>query len=271
MIKMIAIDLDGTLLNDEKQITSENLKALHYAHEQGVKIVICTGRPYLAMKYLVDEIGLNTAEDYVIVFNGAQVRRASDGEVLLSNTLSLEDFKLWYAETTRLDLPINPIDDEWVYEPLAYPEGYESFYTTKLSNAPSTVKDYDTFADDHRFNKFVITVEEEHLTKQRPKINPELMENYSVSLSHPFQLEVMSKGTDKGSAIEGFAEKLGLEMSEIVAIGDQENDRQMLSLPLHSVAMGNASQSLKDIAEYVTGTNNDSGVAQAIYHYLEKE
>ncbi|MBG9982278.1 HAD family phosphatase [Aerococcaceae bacterium DSM 111020] len=271
MIKMIAIDLDGTLLNDDKKIIPENLEALHYAHSKGVKIVICTGRPYLAMKYLVDEIGLNTEEDYVIVFNGAQVRRASDGKVLLSNTLSPQDFELWYAETARLDLPINPIDDEWVYEPLAYPEGYPSFYTTKLSNAPATVKDYATFSEDHRFNKFVITVDEEHLTRQRPKINQQLMEDYSVSLSHPFQLEVMSKGTDKGSAIVGFAKKLGLDLSEIVAIGDQENDRQMLSLPLNSVAMGNASDSLKELADYVTGTNNDSGVAQAIYHYLEKE
>lgn len=268
MIKLIAIDLDGTLLTTDKKISRENIEALHYAHSKGVKIVICTGRPYLAMTDFVEEIGLNNDDDYVIIFNGAQVRRASDGKVLLSNKLSLSDMEKWYQELTRLDLPINPIDDEWVYEPTAYPEGYPSFYA-ETSPAPSKVFDFSKFESEHKFNKFVITVDEAHLAKQMPQIDPGLMADYSTSLSHPYQLEVMELGTNKGNAVLGLAEKMGISMDEIVAIGDQENDRSMLELPLHSVAMGNAIPAMKELAEFITDSNDNSGVAKAIYHYVK--
>lgn len=268
MIKMIAIDLDGTLLTTDKKISQENIEALHYAHSQGVKIVICTGRPYLAMAQFVEEIGLNTDDDYVIVFNGAQVRRASDGEILLTSKLSLEDMEKWYQELTSLDLPLNPIDDDWVYEPTSYPEGYASFYAAN-SPAPSKVVDFSDFESDQQFNKLVITVEEAHLAQQMPKIDSALMAAYSTSLSHPWQLEVMAEGTNKGNAILGFADKMGISLDEIVAIGDQENDRSMLELPLHSVAMGNAIPAMKELAEYITDTNDNSGVAKAIYHYVK--
>lgn len=269
MIKLIAIDLDGTLLNSKKEITKENMEALHYARQKGVKIVICTGRPYLGMKHLVEEIGLNSDDDYVIIFNGAQVRRASNGEVLISSKLTQSDMERWYAESNRLDLPFNPIDDEWVYEPLAYPEGYESLYVGHISQAPAKTVDFSYFSSEHTFNKFVVTVDEAHLSKQLTKIDMTLMTEYSIALSHPFQLEIMASGTNKGEAVRQFAEKLNIPMDEVVTIGDQENDRSMLELPVHSVAMGNASDSLKELAEYVTDTNDNSGVAQAIYHYVK--
>lgn len=110
MIKLIAIDLDGTLLNSEGNISDKNKQALHDAHHKGVKIVLCTGRPYLLMKDFVEEIGLNSEEDYIITFNGGQVQKASNGEVIKKHTLSQSDMQKWYNVTKDLAIPFNIID-----------------------------------------------------------------------------------------------------------------------------------------------------------------
>lgn len=269
MIKLIATDLDGTLLNDKKQLTQTNLQALHYAHEKGIKIVVCTGRPYLATHFLIDEIGLKSEEDYLIVFNGAQVRRSIDGHIVVENSLTHEDMLIWYQETRRLDLPINVIDSEWVYEPLSYPNGYESFYASKLTAAPSMVKDYASFSEEHQFLKFVITVDEEHLANQIPKINPELKSRYSISRSHPFQLEIMKQDVDKGRALKQLGDHLEIRMEEMMTIGDQMNDESMIKMAGTGVAMGNAVPAIKEMAQFVTKSHVEDGVAHAIYNYIK--
>lgn len=268
MIKLIAIDLDGTLINDEKKLSPENLKALHYAHDKGIKIVLCTGRPYLATDYLITEIGLKSDDDYMIIFNGAQVRRTSDAKVIVENTLTHEDMKKWYQETQALNLPLNVVDQEWVYEPEAYPIGYESTYTS-LTQAPSRVQAFDLFKNEHQFFKFVINVNEEHLRKQIPKINSALLENYSVSLSHPFQLEVMKKGVNKGNTLRQLGEKIGIELEEMMTFGDQLNDESMIEMAGLGIAVDNAVPEIKALADFVTASNNDDGVAKAIYHFIK--
>ena len=131
MVKLIAIDLDGTLLNSQGRISKGNLAAIRLAENQGVKIVLCTGRPYLSMKNFVSEIGFVHPEDYIITFNGGQIQKAATGEVIISDTLSLEDMLRWDQEMKRLELPMNIIDQDYIYEPLVYPEGYPSLYTKK--------------------------------------------------------------------------------------------------------------------------------------------
>ena len=87
MIKLIAIDLDGTLLNAQKEVSQANRQALAYAKAKGVKVVLCTGRPYFAMKHFLADLGLVDPEDYIVTFNGGMVQKAQDGQVLVSNTL----------------------------------------------------------------------------------------------------------------------------------------------------------------------------------------
>ncbi|AXY25405.1 hydrolase Cof [Suicoccus acidiformans] len=270
MIKLIAIDLDGTLLDNEKQISPANMKALYRAQEAGIKVVLCTGRPYLGMKNFIEEIGFTDEDEYIVNFNGGQVRRAVDGEVIASQSLSMTDMQTWYEEATRLDLPINVIDSDWVYEPTAYPEGHPSFYVEKVTTAPSKVVDFADFEADHRFVKFVITVETEHLESQLPHIQAELREKYAVVRSHPFQLEVMPKGVGKGPALEQLGEILGIKTTEMAGIGDEENDRSMLEVVGLPIAMGNATDEIKALAKHVTESNTNDGVAHAIDYILNR-
>ncbi|EFR31313.1 Cof-type HAD-IIB family hydrolase [Eremococcus coleocola] len=270
MIKLIAIDLDGTLVNDQKEIPLENIKAIHRAQAAGVRVVLCTGRPYTAVKPLVDQLGF-TDHDLVAVFNGGQIRKAVSGQVLSEKTISQADMLRWYAETERLQIPFNIIDSDWVYEPASYPEGHPSFYVGKVSSAPATHADFNQFAADHRFNKLVVTVEADYLEQQLGQMDPDLMAEFSLSRSYPFQLEIMAQGIDKGYALDQLSQVLNIDIADMVAIGDQLNDLAMIEKAGHGVAMGNAEPEIKALAEYITDTNNNAGVAKAIDYYLQKE
>ena len=268
MIKLIVTDLDGTLLNSKKEVSKANREALQYAKQKGVKIVLCTGRPYFAMKQFVHELGLDEADDYIVTFNGGMVQKASDGTVLVSNTLTTEDVWQWYQHTQDLNLPINVIDSERLYEPTVYPTDYPSLYLQNVTGVPSVVKDYQTFEPDHTFNKFVVVTEEAHLDAQLPKIDADFKSNYSVFKSRSFFLEIMKKGVTKGAALAQLGELLGIEPAEMMTMGDQENDLSMIELAGIGVAMGNATDQVKQVAQYVSVTNDQDGVAQAIYHFI---
>lgn len=269
MIKLVAIDLDDTLLNDDKEITAENRQALQYAHERNVKVVICTGRPYLAMKAIVEELGFTHADDYIITFNGAQVRRAGTGEVVTENVLSKADMLAWYEELNALSLPLDVIGQRYLYLPTKYPEGYPSFYAERLSSLETQVVDFHAFSPDQVINKMVVCTEPEHLDAQLAKIDPKFKAQYSIFKSRAFLLEIVAKGVSKGNTLRQLGEVLNIAPEEMMTIGDQENDVSMIDLAGVGIAMGNAVPAAKQVSDYVTADNNSNGVAQAIYHFIK--
>ncbi|MFK8242871.1 MULTISPECIES: Cof-type HAD-IIB family hydrolase [unclassified Facklamia] len=268
MIKLIAIDLDGTLLNSQGMITKENIDALYFAHQQGVKIVLCTGRPYFAMKDFVSEIGLNSDDDYIITFNGGLVQKAANGEIIKQYVLTPRDLKRWDSLTQQLALPLNLIDQAFVYEPHQYPENHPSIYLDERKNLATCFMDYDAFDSEHEFNKFVVCCEPNYLDQQIQLIPKEFFEDYSVFKSRTNLLEIVEKSVTKGNILLELAKHLEIAADELMAIGDQENDLTMIEVAGVGVAMGNAVDSVKQAAQYITATNDENGVAQAIYHYI---
>lgn len=271
MIKLVAIDIDGTLLDSQRQLSQKNIDAIQKADAQGIKIVLCTGRPFLGMKDLIPKLGLNHEGNYAIVFNGAQIRTADTGEIIQQNTLNTADLNRWYTETERVQLPLNIIDNDYVYEPLVYPDGPEAFYVSKITTAPSKRTDYSQFESDHDFLKFVITVEEHYLVEQFEKIDNSLKADYFITRSHPFQIEVMKQGVHKGQALKNLGQVLKIKPEEMMVLGDQANDIGMFHVAGTAVAMGNAIADLKANADWVTVTNNESGVALAIERFILNE
>lgn len=269
MIKLIAIDLDGTLLNSQGEISEANKMALHEAHKKGIKIVLCTGRPYLLMKDFVEEIGLNSADDYIITFNGGQVQKAANGTVITQHTLTQSEMLTWYNVTNELSLPLNIIDAEHVYEPIAYPEGHPSIYFNGRKKTIAKTVDYHAFPADHRYNKLVVCCEPAYLDQQIAKMPKELLTNYSVFKSHANLLEIVAMGVTKGNTLRELAEHLQIKPEEVMAIGDQENDLSMIEFAGVGVAMGNAVPVVKAVAQYITADNNHDGVAQVIREYIK--
>src|SRR5699024_9824231 len=127
-MKLVAIDLDGTLLNSNKEISQRNQAALRAAKAQGVKVVICTGRPLASIHQYIDILGLNEAGDYSITFNGGLVQKNDTGEVLAQFSLSFAEVAKVFEMTQSLELPLDVVEDGSVYHVL--PQVRASLYET---------------------------------------------------------------------------------------------------------------------------------------------
>ena len=270
MIKLVALDLDGTLLNSDKNISVGNKKAISKAKELGVKIVLCTGRPLLGIKRYLKELNLLEEGDYAITYNGGLVQKNNTSEILSQKTLTYHQIKELYEMSQALDIPMNMIDLDFVYEP-AYPEQRESLYSSlNSSSLPFINKSIDSFEENHYFNKVVFCTESSVLDQAIERIPEEIKNSYSMMKSRPILFEIMHPEVDKGKGIGTLCELLGISPDEVMACGDEENDLAMLDFAGVSVAMDNASDIVKKKSTFLSRSNDEDGVAHALEKFVLK-
>lgn len=267
MVKLIALDLDGTLLKNDKTVSLENKRALQQAMAKGVYVVLCTGRPIMGIQHIIDFLEFPADNDYVITFNGALVQRATTREILSKKTHTLEDVRYIYDTLMECDLPMNAIDLQKVYEP-PYPVDSPSYYPVIIKNLTFEQKSWDEFNDEAMFNKALCCRPEAELDSKLKTVPREFFERFNTFKSRPELLEIMPKGVDKAFGIRRLCDLLGIEMSQVMAIGDEENDIPMLKAVGYGVAMGNATDEVKEIAKFETLTNEEHGVAYAVEKYV---
>lgn len=267
MVKLIALDLDGTLLKNDKTVSLENKRALQQAMAKGIYVVLCTGRPIMGIQHLIDFLEFPANNDYVITFNGALVQRATTREILSKKPHTLADVRYIYDTLMDSDLPMNAIDLQKVYEP-PYPVDSPSQYPVIIKNLTFEHKAWDTFSDEATFNKALCCRPETELDSKLKTVPSEFFERFNTFKSRPELLEIMPKGVDKAFGIRRLCDLLGIEMADVMAIGDEENDIPMLKAVGYSVAMGNATQAVKEIAKIETLTNEENGVAYAVEKYV---
>ncbi|HFV3707717.1 TPA: sugar-phosphatase [Streptococcus pneumoniae] len=251
-IKLIAVDIDGTLVNSQKEITPEVFSAIQDAKEAGVKVVIATGRPIAGVAKLLDDLQLRDQGDYVVTFNGA----------LVSESLTYEDYLDMEFLSRKLGVHMHAITKDGIYTANRNIGKY-TVHESTLVNMPIFYRTPEEMAG-KEIVKCMFIDEPEILDAAIEKIPAEFYERYSINKSAPFYLELLKKNVDKGSAITHLAEKLGLTKDETMAIGDEENDRAMLEVVGNPVVMENGNPEIKKIAKYITKTNDESGVAHAI-------
>lgn len=267
MIKLIAIDLDGTLLNSDKLISPENKAALNRAKEMGIKVVICTGRPLLSIASILDELNLREPGDYAITYNGGLVQRTDTGEILSQKSLSKDDAADLYELSQQLQLPCVLLDLENIYE-LPYPKGRETWYRKTKPALPFVSTTLEEFPEDARFNKILYCYDETVLQEAVKNIPAEYYDKYTILQSHPYLIEMMNNEVDKGRGIEVLTKLLGFTADEVMAFGDEANDLAMLEYAGFGVAMDNAVPALKRIAKYVTKSNDDHGIAETLEKFV---
>ena len=275
-IKLIAIDLDGTLLHSDRTLSDENIQAIREAKEAGVQVILCTVRPLLAMNYLLDEIGLRDEGDLAITYNGGLIQKTQTGEVVRQMTLNREECIEVFELGRDLHLPVNFIDLKHIYEP-PYPEAAESIYmsdrrkdTTKIDLQFKEV-DIDNLPEPFFINKIVMSRPGEELDAMIPKIPAAYHDKFNIYKSQEFILEILPPSVDKGSAMRFIGEALGFEKHQIMGLGDQENDLTLVSEAGLGVAMDNAIPAVKEVADYITKSNNENGVAHAINKFVLKK
>lgn len=268
-IKLIAIDLDGTLLDSNRVVSEENYQAIQEAKAAGIQVVLCTGRPLRSMNYLLDEVGLKGESDLAITYNGGLIQKTSTGEVVHEMTLDRAESLEIYKLSQLLNLPVNYIDLDYIYEP-TYPEGRASIYNKGATNIPADQAlkfanvDITELPNPFKINKVVMSRPADELDEAIATIPAAYYKKFNIYKSQSTILEVLPTEVDKGHAMRIVGDMLGLDKSQIMGIGDQENDLSLVQQAGFGVAMGNAIDLVKDSADYITKTNDESGVAYAI-------
>lgn len=266
MIELIAIDMDGTLLNPHHQISPRVKQAIAQARAQGIRVVLASGRPVSGLRRYLAELEIGGDDDYCIAFNGAVVQRLGTGESVFQFSLGFDDYL--GCETVARELGVH--FQAFAGNGLFTPNADVSPYTVADSFLTDTPLFYRSVAEMDaglRFQKLMMVDHAHVLDQALARLPRELTERYAVMKSAPFFLEICDKRSGKGPGLRKLAEHLGIAPVNIMAIGDHENDLSMLQFAEVSVAMGNAIPAVKDIARYQTASNDEDGVGLAIERF----
>lgn len=268
MVKLIAIDLDGTLFDKEKNISKENKEAIAYAKEKGIYVVICTGRPFNGVIPVLEQLNINTDNDYLVCYNGAKVLNVGTNELIYSSTLNGKDVKALYNEANILGSYFHAFREN--EELICTKENPYTDVEKRINRLESTEFDFTTIGDEEVFLKAMMICDKDTLDNAMKKINPIFPNTYSMVRSSTIFLEFLNKKTDKGLALVELSKHLNISMDEVMGIGDAGNDLSMIERSGIGVCMNNGYDYVKEKANYVTEKdNNNSGVAEAIYKFVK--
>lgn len=268
-IKLIALDLDGTLLTTDKKLTNRTKATLKAAREKGVKVVLTTGRPIKAMDFFLKELGTDGHDDeYTITFNGGLVQK-NTGEILDKTVFSIDDVSRIYEETEKLNIPLDAISEGIVYQIQSDQESLYAQFNPALSFIPTAFED---LSSQMTYNKCVTAFAQEPLDAAIANISSDLFNNYEIFKSRDMLLEWSPKNVHKATGLAKLIDHLGIDQSQVMACGDEANDLSMIEWAGLGVAMQNAVPEVKEVANVVTPmTNDEEAVAWAIEKYVLKE
>lgn len=268
MYKIIAIDLDGTLLNSKKEITDLNKQAIKEAQDLGIKVVIATGRPYKGILGVIKELELDNTDNYVLCFNGGIIYHLLTNEIVYSSTITGKEIKRLYNESLKLNINIHAFRSN--QELIAPKQSVCTDIEKNLNKIDVSYLDFNTIDDEDLFIKVMLIDPEEILNEVIPKVDKYWHENFSVVRSAKVFLEFSNLKANKGVGLQVLSSILNIELKNTVAIGDAENDLSMIKAAGCGVAMQNATDLIKSHSTFITKSNEDSGVGYAIKKIIEE-
>lgn len=263
MYKLVAIDCDNTLLDSTANIPEENKTVINILKNKGVNFVLATGRNDILVKDYINELGFNAP---VIGCNGASIREFSTNTLLKITPIKKESLKAVFDFCKENDIKIKAF---------SMTHGYSNENLKSSANLAHIIKTYTRVLSEELIYEIVpdmysliegdpllklVIVSEDADFIEKTQASLKKIPDIEVVRSNRNCLDIMRKGVTKGSAVEAYAQTLGITPDEIVAFGDSENDYSMLNMAGYSVAMENGEDILKDIADMITLTNNEAGV-----------
>lgn len=266
MYKIIALDMDGTLLNDSKEITDETKRCLKSARDKGIKIVLASGRPIDGLKKYLKELDLINDNEYVLSYNGCLVQETKSEKII--HEISIKGKDLHYLNELSREFNVNI----HAFSPTrGLITEHISKYTkheAEMNGIKINTIDFAEIQADEDIVKVMMIDEPEILDAAIAKLPEEVYEKYTVVKSAPFFVEFINKHGDKGVGLKALAKHLNVKQEEVIAMGDAGNDLAMIEYAGLGVAMGNATEEVKKAADYVTLSNEEDGVAAVIKKYV---
>lgn len=265
-IKLVGIDMDGTLLDSRNRIPEANKLAIAKAQVQGVTVVLCTGRPLTGVREFLKELNMDDPEQYVVTYNGALAQTVG-GEVIGHYTLTHDNYLelVALAQENKVHFHVETQHHIYTANKNISPYTIGESFTVRMPLRYRSVK---SMSADKLLMKGMFIDPGSKLDAFWEKVPAYFRDKYYFVRSAPYFLEVLNPQASKGNALRDIAQRLGLQPSEVMAIGDQENDLTMLEYAGLGVAMANAVPSVKEHSQVVTLDNDHAGVAATFDKYV---
>lgn len=278
MIRVIAMDMDGTLLNSEKRISPRTREALLRAQKEGIVLILASGRPTSGLMEFARELRMEVHHGLLVSYNGSKVVSCEDGRVLFNQAMTVEDGKAVLEHMKKFD-QVRPMIDrgEYMYVNNVYNQMIQldgrDFNVIEYESRGGKFKlcekeDLAAFAD-FPLNKILTTANPEYLEAHYQEMMEPFTDRLSCMFTGKFYFEFTAKGIDKAKALDSVLAPMGYRREEIMAFGDGHNDASMLAYAGTSVAMANAVEEIKAMAGRVTASLDEDGIALVVEELLE--
>lgn len=279
MIKLIAMDMDGTLLNSGKKISARTKEALLRAQEAGMILILASGRPTTGLTGFAKELEMDRHHGLLVCYNGSKVVDCQSGEELFNQAMTVEEGKEVLEHMKKFD-QVRPMIDHGeymyvnnVYNQMIHLDGKEFNviqYEARGGHYKLCEKDDLAAFVDFPLNKILTTADPEYLQAHYEAMMEPFKDRLSCMFTGRFYFEFTAKGIDKAKALDAVLKPMGYSPEEMIAFGDGQNDASMLAYAGRSVAMANAVEELKAMAHEVTASNDEDGIGIVVERILQE-
>lgn len=252
-IKLVAIDLDGTLLNSDKKVSRKNFEIIKKLREKGIFVVIATGRPFGGFSWILDDLELNSDDDYSITNTGSLIIKNKDNSDVSKKILSMGDYlNLKNIINDKLQIGIYN-----KYNLYSNSEKVNKHFLFESEILKMPIEKIDEKDMSQRVDRITITGNKDAVDEFEKNYNEKLLKTYQTVRNVPEVFEVLHKEADKGQALKRLCEILNVDLKSTLAIGDSNNDKTMLNMAGVSATCGNGRDSVKEMVDIVSNYSND--------------
>ncbi len=265
--QLLALDLDGTLTNSEKEISKATLEALIKIQEQGKKVVLASGRPTVGVLPLAGQLRLADYGGYMLSFNGARITDCQSGQLIYNKQLPDDIVSpLFHIIKKYSGIDILAYREDAILSGLKINEYTE--LEARINHIPiESVPDFEEQITEPG-NKLLVTGASPIIELIRQEARANFRSYLNIYCSEPFFLEIMPAGIDKAHSLLKLLTSVGLSADEMICCGDGYNDLTMIETAGLGVAMANAQPAVKEKADYITKSNDEDGILQVINEFM---
>ncbi|CAK22067.1 Cof-type HAD-IIB family hydrolase [Listeria welshimeri] len=273
----IILDIDGTLLNDDKKISPETKKALITAQQNGVKLILASGRPTTGMHLYAEQLEMETYHGLLVSYNGAKVVDCQTKEELFNQTLTIAEGKAVLEHMKQFEVKVMIDKDDYMYVNNVYdcyiPYKGEEIniiqYESRGGNFKLCEKEDLAAFLDYRINKILTAGDPDYMQKNYQAMMAPFKNTLNCVFTADFYFEFTAKNIDKAKALDTVLTPMGIHAENIIAFGDGHNDITMVKYAGTGIAMDNAVPELKAVANSITLSNNKDGIAHVLNNFIK--
>ncbi len=264
--KVLVLDLDGTLTNSNKEITPDTKDAIMKIQKKGHKVVLASGRPTPGVEPLAKELKLDKFGGYILSYNGGQIKDCKKDEVVYEQALPADVVPKLFNMADELNIGLATYDSDGIVANDNRNKYVE--LESRINNLPIQYRNNAAEYIDFPVNKCLGMVDPEIAPEKEQAYKDKFGDVLNITRSEPFFIEITPKGVDKAASLERFCEITGNTRENMIACGDGFNDISMIKYAGIGVAMANAQDEVKAVADFITTSNNDDGVARVIEKFV---